>query len=307
MKLTESMLKEMALKLVEIQTANEKLWDEAESKPDNDIVTGTDKENEKCIKNYLKEFSKKYGITFNIFGEEFGSENYVENADYFVAIDPIDGTRNFKDKIGYSAITLAFFQDGVCVAGVINEINNQHEYDNGRYMLYTVLKGKGCKEAIYKNKAWSWHAFTPKIHNEPISRISGDMTFVKGFLKQWHSKDNIKQSISLLWCKLDLNTLRLTQNMSGCSSVLGVLKGRIGFFINFCIDDILSHNAAILLAEESGFKVRHIFNKDSNFEIVDGNYKNGDGTLFIAANDSIQKSVESLFKNVSLPLPKNLK
>ena len=49
-KLTKEMLKELALKLVDIQKANEKLWDEAESKPDNDIVTGTDKENEKCIK-----------------------------------------------------------------------------------------------------------------------------------------------------------------------------------------------------------------------------------------------------------------
>jgi fructose-1,6-bisphosphatase/inositol monophosphatase family enzyme len=302
-KLTKPMLKELALKLVDIQSANERLWDEAESKPDNDIVTGTDKENERCIKNYLKELGIKYGFTFEFFGEEFGQDESIENNDYFISVDPIDGTRNFKDKVGYSAISVAFFKNGICEAGVINEINNQHEYGFGRYALYIALKGEGCEEAMYENDNWSWHAFEPKINNEPISRISGDMTFVKGFLKQWRSKDNIKQAISLLWCKLDLNTLRMTQNMSGCSSILGVLKGRIGFFINFCIDDILSHNAAILVAEECGLTVGHVYKKDNNFDIVDGKYKNGDGTVFISANESIKKSVDLIFNDICLPIP----
>ena len=86
----------------------------------------------------------KYGFTFDFFGEEFGTDASSEQADYFISVDPIDGTRNFKDKVGYSSISIAFFRNGVCEAGVINEINNQHDYNDERYCLYVVIKG--CHE-----------------------------------------------------------------------------------------------------------------------------------------------------------------
>ncbi|MBI5065049.1 hypothetical protein HZA97_02325 [Candidatus Woesearchaeota archaeon] len=83
-----------------------------EGEGSSDIVTVADTESEE----FLRDFCKQYFPEFNIFGEEFGGE-YNGNGKV-ILIDPLDGTKSFKNKQPNFGALVGVYVDEKCVAGV---------------------------------------------------------------------------------------------------------------------------------------------------------------------------------------------
>ena len=98
-----------------------------------DIVTQADLASNKKIKKAIKREYPKH----RIISEE--EKNYNKDAEYVWIIDPLDGTRNFKNEIPFYAVLIALTKNGKTIMG-------------GAYFpidknLYFAEKGKGA----YKN------------------------------------------------------------------------------------------------------------------------------------------------------------
>ncbi|MDI9313161.1 MAG: inositol monophosphatase family protein [Hydrotalea sp.] len=87
----------------------------AEFKSDHSPVTIADKETESAIRALLKKHRPDDGIL----GEEWGNENL--DKEYVWVIDPIDGTKGFMVGGVMFTTLIALCQNGVPIAGVINQ------------------------------------------------------------------------------------------------------------------------------------------------------------------------------------------
>ena len=95
-----------------------------------DLVTDTDRRVENFIVSALKERFPDYGT----YGEESGKSN--ESSEFCWVIDPIDGTASFVHNSPNWSISIALFQNGLPVLGVVYA----PVYDE----LYYAEKGKGA-------------------------------------------------------------------------------------------------------------------------------------------------------------------
>lgn len=302
----KSFLRELAKKVSKISRENEHLSFKQFPKGSNDVVTETDFRNEKAIKKILDDVGKKFGIKFRIYGEEYGQDTVGDVKSSFiigVSLDPIDGTRRFAVNNLYSAVSIAFRDEkGRCVAGVVVEINNQTTIDNDlRHRLYYFVEGEGAMEAVRKKGKWCWHRLRSQVPDTPLSHHMVDMTCVSGFLKQWPESDQeaFEREYSKLWWSLTKQSRCVTQHMSGASSLLALIRGEIGAFINFCTTDTVSHDVLIGIARELGYKIEHIWSKYNSFAVdheTDEYYY--DGSLAICANDQIWGAVNEALTGI---------
>lgn len=118
-----------------------------ENKAANDLVTETDKQNEKLIFNGLREKfpSDKF------IGEESsaaaGSIDALTNDPTWI-VDPIDGTTNFVHGFPMTCVSIGFAHHGKCVAGVI--------YNPCSDEMYQAVRGHGTwlnGRRVYGSKA----------------------------------------------------------------------------------------------------------------------------------------------------------
>lgn len=108
----------------EFKRANSKL------KSKKEIVTKTDKEIEKLLRNKIS----KYFPSHDFLGEELGRSG--NNSDYLWIIDPIDGTTNFSIHNPLWCISLALSYKEEIIFGVI--------YAPALAELFYAIKGKGA-------------------------------------------------------------------------------------------------------------------------------------------------------------------
>jgi fructose-1,6-bisphosphatase/inositol monophosphatase family enzyme len=87
--------------------------EDAEAKADGSPLTATDREAERLIREMLAECHSNVAVV----GEEDGGEMDAEGL--LMAIDPVDGTWAFMAGVETYSTTIAFFQDGTPVLGVV--------------------------------------------------------------------------------------------------------------------------------------------------------------------------------------------
>jgi len=103
---------------------------EQTQKPYGDVCTSADLAAERKIIGILK----KEFPSFNIIAEETGIKN--NNSEYTFAIDPLDGTSNFKIGSGIYASSIGVIKNGEIIAGAI--------YAPVLKQLFWAEKGKGA-------------------------------------------------------------------------------------------------------------------------------------------------------------------
>jgi myo-inositol-1(or 4)-monophosphatase len=95
-----------------------------------DFVTDADVESEQVIVNYLREKFPDHAVM----GEE---EHRADvHAEQLWIVDPLDGTTNFAHGIPHFAVSIAYVERGVPMAGVV--------YNPSRDDWYTVARGRGA-------------------------------------------------------------------------------------------------------------------------------------------------------------------
>lgn len=88
---------------------------ETELKPDNSVVTATDREAEKIMRDMITAQFPDHGVI----GEELGAHN--SEAEYVWTLDPIDGTISFVAGIPLFGTLIGLLHRGRPILGVINQ------------------------------------------------------------------------------------------------------------------------------------------------------------------------------------------
>jgi len=139
-----------------------------------DYATNIDIEIEKLI---VKEIEKEYP-THSIVGEELGNKNKSSN--YVWYIDPLDGTKNYFNKIPLFGVSIALAKNNKLVLGVINlPILNELYYaeeGNGAYMnnkLISITKKKDFEECILgSNSGYARSKYESAIYRAIARKVS---------------------------------------------------------------------------------------------------------------------------------------
>ena len=129
--MTRNELKEIAV--LTCLSAGKYLNDNKQSKKEiveeegRDIKLVIDQKTEELIRSHLKK------TNIDILGEEYGGQ--ISSKIYWV-VDPIDGTANYFRGLDSCCISIALFEGGECVIGIIYNFNNDQ--------MYTAVKGEGA-------------------------------------------------------------------------------------------------------------------------------------------------------------------
>lgn len=95
-----------------------------------DLLTPADRESEELIRAELEKKDPSSGIC----GEEYGISR--PKAANWWCLDPLDGTTNFIRGIPFFSVSIAYFENGAPVVGVV--VEPVHE------IVYTAIKGRGA-------------------------------------------------------------------------------------------------------------------------------------------------------------------
>ncbi len=212
-----------------------------------DVVTGSDFENEKELRLLLK--AEVPGLGY-IYGEENGFET-VGRGDIGALIDPIDGTRAYTEGLFYSAVSVAFVgREGKTAAGYLLLINNQSPRSNP--------------------EIWTFDGSTARRNMRPVRAAQNacdlrqtvvSVTSVAGFSDR-------QRAIAALIFKLASDRSRGPASIcSGAAEIMCVVNGRLGAFINPGVCDAVSHPVALEIAKCLGLYVRHVFEPGCDFSV----------------------------------------
>lgn len=190
-----------------------------------DLVTAVDREVEQFLIRELKrEFPNHYFLT-----EETNPEQKlaVGQDQYTWVIDPIDGTMNFVHGFERCSISVALYENGEALIGLILDIHSQQ--------LYSATKGEG--------------AF---CNGEPI-RVSSTKKLEESLVgfgfsaEQWMNRDVVTSLMGSIASKS--RGIRLTG--SSCLDLIDVAAGRLDGFWHYDLApwDIA---AGMLIVSEAG-------------------------------------------------------
>jgi myo-inositol-1(or 4)-monophosphatase len=88
----------------------------------------------------IVEVLKQYGVSFTLISEESGVKEFGNNpAQYYVTVDPIDGTNNLVRRIPFYATSIA-----ISVKPALSSVCAAMVTDLARDTVYTALEGKGA-------------------------------------------------------------------------------------------------------------------------------------------------------------------
>lgn len=193
-----------------------------------DLVTAADLGSERAIIEVIKRtYPDELIISEEMHeGQELLTEEALPTLTGWV-LDPIDGTNNFKQGMGYSGISIAYVEAGQVVLGAI--------YDPYRRELYTASKQGGVTRNGVSVRVSDRHSF------DPGTRVCTSNSYEGG------TQENIDRFAKLGHVWIDVLG-------SAVLIMTDVASGRL---------DLYHHNglkpwdnaAAFLIAEEAGAKI----------------------------------------------------
>ena len=203
-----------------------------------DLVTAADLESEKVITQIIKAAYPDDAIISEETseGQELLTPEHLPQLTGWV-IDPIDGSKNFKDGMSYSGVSIAYIENGEAILGVV--------YNPYLKELYLAVKGEGVTrngEPIHVSEKTSFDAGTRVCTSN--SYEGGTQANLERYAKLGH-----------VWVDvLGSSTLIMTD----------VASGRL---------DLYHHNglkpwdnpAAFLIAKEAGAKITDLRGKPTTW------------------------------------------
>lgn len=229
-----------------IKNSSKKEVFQKESKGDrHDIVTSMDI----AVENFLRERLEKILPNAQIFTEETNFSDIT--SEYFWAIDPIDGTKNYAAGIPLVGISVALMQNFIPVLGVILNPYTKE--------LYYAEKGKGA------------YCGMEKIHASDTDKLSDCIVILEG------KEIAAKRREYAFRFTLDARTIR----NFGCATLnlTFLAEGRAQVYID---EDLKYYDiaAGTVILEEAGGRItnvkgQNIFPRKPDFEDIDVVATNG--------------------------------
>ena len=219
------------------------------------IVTQTDLDAEKTIKDLIRKSFPKH----NILAEEEGYEN--NNSEYTWVVDPLDGSSNYQAGLGWFGVLIATLQkQEVVLAGAYLPMTDE---------LYLAQKGKGA------------------TRNGATIQVSTETTLENVLFA--YGLDAAEEKKLVQDMKYIEQVVRSVRNLRSTNSAVDfcyVADGRLGGFINQTTKawDVA---ASQLIIQEAGGVVTDICGDPLEYDFTNP----GKNYTFVAANPSLHKQV----------------
>lgn len=201
-----------------------------------DLVTVADKKAEEVVLKTIKHRFPEHIII----SEEGGGKATEENqSEYKWAIDPLDGTTNFRHSYPFFCTSIAVLHNDEPVVGVV--------YDPIHDELFTATKGQG---AFLNGR---------RIHVSTVPSLKESL-LVTGFA---YSVNELQQRSMELFKKLSFNTHGVRRDGAAALDLCFVAAGRLEAFWEYGLN-IWDVAAGALLVQEAGGRIANPLGKPLN-------------------------------------------
>ncbi len=242
------------------------------------VVTEVDHNSQACILASLSPVLQQYDLA--LLTEESEDDSSRFRKDYFICIDPLDGTLPFTEgKAGFSVVIALVSKQGVPLLGVV--------YDPCHEVLYTAIKGEGalCNGVPFNVKSQKVQAA-----QSPSLTLLTDRSFLSQprYTAIMACVNNIAQAQG---CR-DVQTL--TQAGAALNACWVVERAPALYFKYpkpaLGGGSIWDFAASACIASEAGASVSNIAGKPLDLNRQDSSFMNHEGVLF-ASSDSLAQAV----------------
>lgn len=208
------------------------------------FVTAADLASEKIIKELIqKNFPKD-----QILSEETTSDiSDVLKVDRLWVIDPLDGTRNFRNNMQYSSVSVAYVEKGQMMFGAV--------YNPYTEELFSAEKGKGAR------------VNGEKLHVGSVQRLSDAIVITDNSYKPEEIQRNLEMVLAIKPTPWTL------MKGSACLEMCEVAAGRADLFFQTSLH-LWDNAASFLILEESGAVITDLQGNNISFlspQIIAGN------------------------------------
>lgn len=189
-----------------------------------DLVTVADKKSEEAV---LKTIKHAYPEHIIISEEGGGKSTEDFDSEFKWAIDPLDGTTNFRHSYPFFCVSIGVLQNNEPVVGVV--------YDPIRDELFTALKGQGA----YLNGR--------KLHVSKVATLKESL-LVTGFA---YSVNDLQKTSMELFKKLNFMTHGVRRDGAAALDLCYVAAGRLEAFWEYGLN-VWDVAAGSLIVQEAG-------------------------------------------------------
>ncbi|MDJ0625332.1 MAG: inositol monophosphatase family protein [Candidatus Caenarcaniphilales bacterium] len=232
-----------------------------------DLVTIADKKAEELVIKTIKHRFPEHIII----SEEGGGKSTEDNdSEYKWAIDPLDGTTNFRHSYPFFCTSIGVLKNNQPVAGVV--------YDPIHDELFTATQGQG---AFLNGR---------RIHVSTVNALKESL-LVTGFA---YSVNDLQQQSMELFKKLSFHTHGVRRDGAAALDLCFVAAGRLEAFWEYGLN-IWDVAAGALIVQEAGGKIANPLGKP--LDLFNGQILASNELIFSELQSEIQNSVASLTKN----------
>jgi myo-inositol-1(or 4)-monophosphatase len=189
-----------------------------------DLVTIADKKSEEAV---LKTIKACFPDHIIISEEGGGKSSEANDSEYKWAIDPLDGTTNFRHSYPFFCVSIGVLKNDIPIAGVV--------YDPIRDELFTAIEGEGA----YLNGR--------PISVSKVSHLK-DSLLVTGFA---YSISELQECSMELFRKLNFSTHGVRRDGAAALDLCYVAAGRLEAFWEYGLN-IWDVAAGSLIVKEAG-------------------------------------------------------